>query len=247
MTLVTIFINKKVYTVCMNIPLTSKVKSLVPLLGLGFLVLATLVLGLGLMKKTLITDSDDIATSGYGPLGYGRGNSQRNQQNQQMRGSNLGGSNSGVTKGNCLMDGCLLVEDAEYPVATLSSERIEHLNVALADERKALGFYQTVMAEFGEVKPFVNIARAEEHHIAMLLALFDKYGVEIPADSTPQIEVPKTLAEACQAGVTAEIDNDALYQEMLPSIVEEDISAVFTSLADASREMHLPAFKRCAL
>ena len=175
-------------------------------------------------------------TESYGPLGYGRG--QGKMKNKQ--------STQAVNKENCLMDGCLLVDDAEYPVAQLDDKSIEYLNLALADERKALATYQATMAKFGSVRPFVNIARAEEHHISMLLALFDKYGVAIPEDTTQVGTLPATLQEVCKVGVTAEIDNDALYQRMIPEIQQEDIKTIFTSLARASKEMHLPAFERCA-
>ena len=143
------------------------------------------------------------------------------------------------------MDGCLLAEDSDYPVAELDEKTIEYLNLALADERKALGTYKATIAKFGSVKPFINIARAEEQHISMLLALFDKYGVPIPQDTTKVGTLPSTLQEVCAVGVTAEIDNDALYQKMIPELKRDDIRTVFTSLARASKEMHLPAFERC--
>ena len=173
-------------------------------------------------------------------IGYGRGQSveqARMKDNQLVQ---------EVTKENCLMDDCLLVKDADYPVAKLDEKTIEYLNLALADERKALATYQATMAKFGSVKPFVNIARAEEQHISMLLALFDKYGVSIPKDMTQIGALPSTLQEVCKVGVTAEIDNDALYQRMIPELQYEDIKTVFISLAKASKEMHLPAFERCA-
>lgn len=163
---------------------------------------------------------------------------------QQPRGQEQ--ARQGYTKENCLMDGCLMAEDADYPVAALDERTVGHLKAALADERKALATYQATMVKFGSVKPFVNIARAEEQHITMLLALFDKYGVSIPKDTTKVGALPATLTEVCQVGVTAEIDNDALYQRMLPEIAQEDIKSVFTSLARASKEKHLPAFQRCA-
>ncbi|MCD8485042.1 DUF2202 domain-containing protein [Candidatus Woesebacteria bacterium] len=161
----------------------------------------------------------------------------------QGKGTN---ANQTLTKQNCLMDGCLLVEDAEYPVEELDNQTIEYLKIGLADERKALATYQATMDKFGNVRPFINIARAEEQHISMLKALFDKYGVEIPADTIEVGELPATLQEVCAVGVQAEIDNDQLYQDMIPNIAQEDIKTVFTSLANASKEMHLPAFERCA-
>ncbi|MBP9699714.1 hypothetical protein KBD71_00360 [Candidatus Woesebacteria bacterium] len=204
------------------------------------LVIAALIITVYTQMDSSKISSQRIQTSeSYGPLGYGRG-----------QGSGKGKLNTqaakAVNKENCLMDGCLLAEDADYPVANLDEKTTESLNLALADERKALATYQATMAKFGSVKPFINIARAEEQHISMLLALFDKYGVSIPKDTTKVGPLPATLQEVCQVGVTAEIDNDALYQKMLPEIQHEDIKTVFTSLAIASIEMHLPAFKRCA-
>ncbi len=180
--------------------------------------------------------SEPTATqAGYGALGYGRG-----------KGMGGGSNGAGLNKENCLFDGCLAVEDAEYPVGELSQTSIGYLNAALADERKALATYNAAMDAFGKVRPFVNIARAEEQHISMLKALFDKYGVEIPEDKTVVGTLPKTLPEVCAVGVQAEIDNDQLYQSMIASVPEQDIKDIFTSLAAASLNMHLPAFERCA-
>jgi hypothetical protein len=184
------------------------------------------------------TAPESQQTENYGPLGYGRGQGQGRMNSSH--------SAQQVNKENCLMDGCLLAEDSDYPVAELDEKTIEYLNLALADERKALGTYQAAMTKFGSVKPFINIARAEEQHIAMLLALFDKYGVVIPQDTTKAGTLPATLQEVCAVGVTAEIENDALYQSMIPELQREDIKTVFISLARASKEMHLPAFERCA-
>lgn len=187
------------------------------------------------------------SSSSFGAFGYGRGNGSQKEndmgQNRQGRSNKTGLNN--LTKQNCLMDGCLLVEDSEYPVEQLSQQTTDYLEVALADERKAAAFYQAVIDRIGAVRPFINILRAEEQHQAMLKALFDKYGVSIPADTTAKQASPATLAEACQAGVDAEIANDALYQTMLPTIEQEDIKTIFTNLANASKDMHLPAFERC--
>ncbi len=210
------------------------------------LVATALILVLGLMGFQWFTsqqmpDQESLnTTAGYGPLGYGRG---QGTGQGSMNGTH---SNQGLNRENCLMDGCLAVDNADFPVAKLDELTIEKLNMALADERKALATYRSAISKFGNVKPFVNIARAEENHISMLLALFDKYGVAIPKDATQVGSLPATLAEVCQVGVTAEIENDALYQTMIPALQQEDIKTVFTSLARASKEMHLPAFERCA-
>jgi hypothetical protein len=55
-----------------------------------------------------------------------------------------------------------------------------------------------------------------------------------------------TLADACEAGVQAEIDNAALYDELFTMVDNADIIRVFTALQEASQTKHLPAFERCA-
>lgn len=169
--------------------------------------------------------------AGYDAMGYGRG---------YKNGGHM------VDSHNCLMDGCLLVEDAEFPVEELDDQTIEYLGMALADERKALATYEAIMEDFGRVRPFINISRAEEHHISMVKALYDKYGIDIPEEERLMVDVPETLQEACAIGVEAEIKNDAMYQAMLNDIEQEDIKDIFTSLAAASKQMHLPAFERCS-
>lgn len=198
------------------------------------------------------TNTQELVTNenSYGALGYGRGNGNGNGQGALNQGyeksQKENQNNRGLNKNNCLMDGCLLVDDSEYPVSELSQETIGFLEAAIADERKALATYEAVINKFGAVRPFINIARAEEQHITMLKALFDKYGVEIPADTTVIGSLPDSLSEVCAIGVQAEIDNGQLYQDMIGSIQEQDIKEVFTSLASASLNMHLPAFERCA-
>ncbi len=213
---------------------------IVPILSLFVILLLGVVAFQWLNQSQKQKSQETQVAENYGPLGYGRG---QGGGKGRMNGSQ---SAQEVNKENCLMDGCLLAEDADYPVSKLDEKTVEYLNLALADERKALATYQATMAKFGSVKPFINIARAEEQHISMLLALFDKYGVEIPKDTTQVGALPATLQEVCQVGVTAEIDNDALYQRMIPELQYEDIKTVFISLAKASKEMHLPAFERCA-
>lgn len=149
---------------------------------------------------------------------------------------------------NCLADDCLLVEGVEYPVGELPSEVKNALNEAIKDEYKALSVYEAVIAKFGTVRPFAMIKSAEEQHVASLKAIYDKYGLEVPANTwLGQISAPATLQAACQTGVEAEIANAALYrEELLPAVAEyEDITLVFENLMNASQDKHLPAFEKC--
>lgn len=127
---------------------------------------------------------------------------------------------------------------------------VEALNLALADERHALATYQAVLERFGEVRPFVNIAQAEQRHIDALLGIYAHYGVPVPPDEPQADSATRSLdlVGLCQIGVAAEIENVRLYDEQLLPTVEAhpDISSVLRALRDASANNHLPAFERCA-
>ena len=153
-----------------------------------------------------------------------------------------------VTRQNCTADDCLAVEGLEYPVDNLDNSIAEALNEAIQDEYLAWSTYDKVIKEFGTVRPFIMIIRAEEQHIASLKALFDKYGLAIPANEWPgEITAPGSLSEACAVGVEAEIANAALYRERLIPAAEgySDIISVFENLMSASQNKHLPSFEKC--
>ena len=118
---------------------------------------------------------------------------------------------------------------------------------ALKDERRAEATYQSVLSKFPGARPFVNIIEAEKRHQTQLLPLLKKYGVAEPANEfdPAKIPAPATLNDACAAGVQAEKENIALYDEYLKFITEADIKDVFVRLQAASRDNHLPAFTRC--
>lgn len=173
------------------------------------------------------------------------GNENRNFWNG---GAQNGGASNQINRGNCLADDCLMVQDLEYPAGELPKNVEGALNEAINDEYKALATYEVVMDKFGVVRPFAMIKGAEEQHIASLKAIFDKYGIKVPANTwMSKVSVPATLQEACQVGVDAEIANAALYKDkLLPEVGDyADIVAVFTNLMNASEMKHLPAFEKC--
>jgi hypothetical protein len=57
---------------------------------------------------------------------------------------------------------------------------IQALHDALDDEYKAWATYNQVIADFGEVRPFINIRDAEGRHIEALQRLFVRYALVIP-------------------------------------------------------------------
>lgn len=134
---------------------------------------------------------------------------------------------------------------SESPAA--SSTDADALALALEDEYRAEAMYEAVMTAHGQVRPFSNIIRAEKRHSARVREEMTRLGIEY-TDTNPflgKITAPATLLEACQQGVDAEIENIALYDEILPTIADNQVKATLTDLQWASRERHLPAFQRC--
>lgn len=129
--------------------------------------------------------------------------------------------------------------------AQLDEQTQQALIDAINDEYKAHATYQKVIEQFGQIRPFTNIIKAEETHIQELLPLFEKYGIAVPEDDW-YAKVPSfgSVQEALEAGVQAEIENAGMYDEFFTFVEEADIIKVFTALRDASQDKHLPAFKR---
>lgn len=212
---------------------------------------------------TLLVSAYIIDATGINDTWFGQGPMRRLyqanpelQENEVMRGNGMhggrrgggpqgGGADFELTVRDQIPTGSNLPDEQEI-TNQLDTQTVEYLQLALGDERKALATYEAVLAKFGQVRPFTNIAQAEKQHIAQLLELFNRYQIPVPPDTTVVRQLPATLAEVCAIGVKAEIDNDALYQKMLPAISQADIRQVFSSLAQASKQNHLPAFERCA-
>lgn len=155
---------------------------------------------------------------------------------------------STITKNNCIADQCLLIDGVDFPAGSLSDLIVQSLIDGLNDEYKAYATYKAVMDTYGNIRPFVMIARSEQQHINALLGLFEKYGITIPDNQyIDSIKIPGSIAESCKLGVAGEIENIKLYKEKLLPLVKDypDITQVYTNLMKASEEKHLPAFERC--
>lgn len=131
-------------------------------------------------------------------------------------------------------------------LAPLDAAEVAALTKAMNEEYGALNTYQAAIAQFGNIYPFSQIARAEQQHVNALAQLFTKYGLPVPANpglaTTPTWE---SVAAACQTGVDAEIADAALYDQLKPSVDNADILRVFANLQAASLNSHLPAFEAC--
>ena len=76
----------------------------------------------------------------------------------------------------------------------------------------------------------------------------EKYQIEVPINNWySKIEVPNTLIECCEMGVAGEINNIAMYNNLLSHTLEDDIKDVLFRLQAASFNNHLPTFRNCVL
>lgn len=129
----------------------------------------------------------------------------------------------------------------------LDSTEIQGLLDALDDEYKAWATYDQVIRDFGEVRPFSNIVEAEQRHIDALLGLCTRYRVQPPPNRWPgKVVRYASLQDACTQAVKGEIENAALYDNVLRSTARQDLLEVYRALQSASTDRHLPAFRRCA-
>lgn len=117
------------------------------------------------------------------------------------------------------------------------------LTYAIQDEYTAQAEYNAIIGEFGNVRPFSNIVRAEGTHIAALKTLLNVYGFAVPVNNAAQrVSVPASLADAKTAGVNAEKANIAMYERFLKENLPADVRTVFENLMAASKN-HLAAFE----
>lgn len=122
---------------------------------------------------------------------------------------------------------------------------------ALDDEHRAFALYTAILERFPDAMPFAHIVEAEGRHIALLASVLRAHGREVPANphlGSPEMRraVPASVACACDIAVEAEIENVNLYVDrLLPEVADHpDVTAVFMRLMEASRDRHLPAFRR---
>lgn len=134
-------------------------------------------------------------------------------------------------------------------VDTNFNEPILHqvIRIAIYDEFHAYETYAKVIDRFGEVAPFSNILLSEQRHFMALIEMATKYNVPVPINNwADKIIIPTTLVECCEVGVAAEIDNIAMYDDLIEyTTTYPDLLDVLFRLQAASYNNHLVAFRRC--
>jgi rubrerythrin len=121
------------------------------------------------------------------------------------------------------------------------------LRIAVYDEYQAYESFRAIIEKFGNQQPFSNIIEAEMRHFAMLEPLLQKYNIQIPINNWDEkLVLPESILECCELGVVGELENIAMYDDLLIHVNEyPDIQDVFYRLQAASFNKHLPAFRRC--
>ena len=128
------------------------------------------------------------------------------------------------------------------------AEVVAVITAGIMDEWQAYAVYDAVIDQFGAVRPFTNIQRAEAQHANAWATIFERYDLPLPAQPVLE-ELPEiaSLADACAVAAEAEIANMALYNTMMTTLADyPDMLQVATALRAASADKHLPAFERCA-
>jgi hypothetical protein len=184
----------------------------------------------------LVLSVSAVAAQGNG--GNGGGGNPRPGQGRPAQGRSAQGQTGGR-----LLQALPPATDAE-PTA----EIVDAMTAGILDEYHALAVYEAVIDQFGAVRPFTNIVRAEQKHIDAWAAMFERYDIPGPAAPTPMAAPEfESVAAACALGAAAEVANFDLYDEMGEVFAGyPDLQQVATVLRDASEYNHLPAFERCA-
>ena len=77
------------------------------------------------------------------------------------------------------------------------------MRYAWEDEHMALAEYEAIMDKFKVDRPYANIARSEETHIALLTELYEAHGLPLPSVNVKgHMVLPSSLEEAAEFGVS---------------------------------------------
>jgi hypothetical protein len=203
------------------------------------LALIVAVLSFGLVAFTYVDIADGALSERYGPPNRpDQPNGQQGAGSVSPEGVPAANGSYGNFNGASVGVGTALTGE-------LTPDEEAALIAAIEEEYGARSLYEGVVDQFDNAAPFSMIARSEGQHAAALIRLADKYGLEVPAYPGAAQTTFAALEDACQAGVTAEIADAALYDELLQVTDKSDLIRVFTRLQAASLQSHLPAFEAC--
>jgi len=127
---------------------------------------------------------------------------------------------------------------------------LETVRAALAEaldtEHRAEATYESAIAAFGPVEPFVEVVELSRRNTDELLRLFERHGLEPPVnDWRGRVAKPADVAEACRTARTVAAETAERYEHLLSTVETDDVRATFQRLRDALRAVDLPILQRC--
>jgi hypothetical protein len=128
----------------------------------------------------------------------------------------------------------------------LTSAEVGGLLDVLRALRRAHATSRQVLADHGQVHPFVNLVAAQEHQIDAVIRILDRHQVTVPSDTwpPPTDRSPSVLA-ACERGLAMETGLSILFDRLLAESTRPDLITLYRHLQDAARLRHVPALRRC--
>ncbi len=129
---------------------------------------------------------------------------------------------------------------------TLDQEVLHQvLRIAVYDQFRSYETYCEMIDKHGSIEPLNEILESVQSHYSAVITVLERYEVDVPFnDWYEKVKVSDNLVECFEVGVALEIQNIAMYEELLECIEEEDIREVLYKLQAASFNCHLPKFRQ---
>ncbi|MDO5022230.1 MAG: hypothetical protein Q4E07_02680 [Eubacteriales bacterium] len=130
-------------------------------------------------------------------------------------------------------------------VFTANAEAIE-LQALYDEEAAAFNFYQSVIAQFGNIRPYANILNAEKNHIEAVKTLAQNEKFELNLNTENKALSFNSLEDARQAAIALEQEDIALIKSLLEDESLDDYSKNILSNLLRASENHLRALEQNA-
>jgi hypothetical protein len=111
----------------------------------------------------------------------------------------------------------------------------EMLLYALENEYLTKYEYKMTVEQFGDIRPFKNLTKAEDRHIGWLLPLFEQYKIEVQPDASQNfLKTPLNLKESLNTGIISAKATIMMYERFLSQPLPDDVHDVFKRLLNVS-------------